>query len=59
MSAPKPSKRDSNKDTSFLATQQPSHLEYLYDEKESTVLDTIFAELFAKVEKMELLTDSE
>lgn len=61
MSAPKKSKRESTNRSSFLGNEhevKDRRLEYLFDEQESTVLDSVFAELFRQVED-KYLTNSE
>ncbi|MBP7760595.1 hypothetical protein KA093_02265 [Candidatus Saccharibacteria bacterium] len=60
MSAPETNKRELNKDDSFLGTtkDQKTILTYLFDELESTALESVFGELFKQVEDM-YLTNSE
>ncbi|MFZ1801473.1 MAG: hypothetical protein WAW62_02195 [Candidatus Saccharimonas aalborgensis] len=60
MSAPETNKRELNKDDSFLGTtkDQKIILTYLFDELESTALESVFGKLFKQVEAM-YLTNSE
>lgn len=61
MSASKKSKRESINSSSFLGNEhevKDMRLEYLFDEQESTALDSVFAELFRQVED-KYLTNSE
>lgn len=60
MTKSKPNKRDSSNANSFLVKQdsQQITLTYLFDEQESTALESVFNELFKRVED-NYLTNSE
>ena len=56
MSGPETNKREPSKDDSFLGTtkDQRTVLTYLFDELESTAIESVFGELFKQVEYMYL-----